>query len=108
MQTIKNPLKRAVDLRPNNEAIDILISEGGESFYNYIEQLGLVNEPDLIVLSSEHHYYYDSEEMNRSKTIINLKELNQIINTKGFKVIDMTDISGLTFTHSLKSEASYN
>jgi hypothetical protein len=72
------------DISFNNEAIDILISEGGESFYNYVKWLGLANEPDLIVLSSEHHYYYDSEEMNRSKTIINLKELNQIKNIKSF------------------------
>jgi len=68
----------------NREAIDILISEGGESFYNYVKWLGLANEPDLIVLSSEHHYYYDSEEINRLKTIINLKELNKIKNIKNF------------------------
>lgn len=68
----------------NRDAIDNVISEGGESFYNYIECRGLTAEPDLIVLSSEHHYYYDPEEMNSFKTLINLKELNQIKNVKTF------------------------
>ena len=72
------------DLSINREAIDILIAEGGESFYNYVELLGLSDEPNLIVLSSEHHYYYDPEEMKNFKTLINLKELNQIKNVKTF------------------------
>ncbi len=46
--------------------------------------LGLAKEPDLIVLSSKHHYYYDPEELNGFKTVINLKEFNQIKNIKSF------------------------
>jgi hypothetical protein len=68
----------------NNEAIDLLIAEGGKNFYSYVEWLGLADQPDLIVLSSEHHYYYDSEEMKSINTIINLKELNQIKDIKSF------------------------
>lgn len=68
----------------NNEAIDLLITEGGKDFYSYVEMLGLADQPDLIVLSSVHHYYYDSEEMSSVNTIINLKELNQIKNIKTF------------------------
>ncbi len=68
----------------NNEAIDLLIAEGGKNFYSYVEWLGLADQPDLIVLSSEHHYYYDSEEMKSVSTIINLKELNQIKDIKTF------------------------
>jgi hypothetical protein len=68
----------------NNEAIDLLIAEGGKNFYSYVEWLGLADQPDLIVLSSEHHYYYDSEEMKSISTIINLKELNQIKDIKSF------------------------
>lgn len=68
----------------NNEAIDLLIAEGGSNFYSYVEWLGLADQPDLIVLSSEHHYYYDSEEMEGVRTIINLKELNQVKNIKTF------------------------
>jgi hypothetical protein len=68
----------------NNEAIDMLVEEGGESFFNYVDWLGLAKDPDLIVLSSLHHYYYDPEEMNNFQTVINLKELNQIKDVKNF------------------------
>jgi hypothetical protein len=61
-----------------------LIEEGGESFYNYVDKLGLAKEEDLIVLSSHHHYYYDPEEMNNLRTVVNLKELNQIKDIKTF------------------------
>ena len=72
------------DFKTTNKAIDILMEEGGESFYNYIVWLGLSQEPDLVVLSSKHHYYYDPEEMNNTKTVINVKELNQIKQIKPF------------------------
>jgi hypothetical protein len=65
------------------EAVDKLITEGGDSFYKYFNSLGLSRDSNLIVLSSTHHYYYDSEEMNKAKTIVNLKELNQIKEIKG-------------------------
>ena len=61
-----------------NEAVDELITEGGEGFYNYVNSLGFSNDTNLIVLSSRHHYYYDSDEINRAKTVVNLKELNRI------------------------------
>jgi len=73
-----------LNLNPSREAIDLLLEEGGESFYNYVNWLGLSNEPDLIVLSSKHHYYYDPEEMNNTTTVINLKELNKIKRIKPF------------------------
>ena len=71
-------LARSSALPVATEAIDKLITEGGEMFYNYLNSIGLSNDPSLIVLSSIHHYYYDSEEMNRTKTVVNLKELNRI------------------------------
>ncbi len=71
-------------LAPANEVIDNLITEGGNDFYNYIDRIGLVNDPNLIVLSSVHHYYYDADEMKNVKTIVNLKELNKIKQIKIF------------------------
>jgi hypothetical protein len=67
-----------IDLVVASEAVDKLITEGGEGFYNYVSRIGLANDPSLVVLSSLHNYYYDSEEMKSVKTIINLKELNLI------------------------------
>ncbi|MGA2407184.1 MAG: hypothetical protein ABSF81_10605 [Bacteroidales bacterium] len=66
------------DLVGTNEAIDTLIAEVGEGFYNYVDWIGLARDPNLIVLSSLHNYFYDAEEINNIKTVINLKELNKI------------------------------
>lgn len=73
-----------IDFTGTGGAVDILIAEGGESFYNYVDWLGLSKDPDLVVLSSLRHYYYEAEEMNNVKTVINLKELNQIKQIKNF------------------------
>lgn len=63
-----------------NEVLDILIAEGGESLYNYVDWLGLVNDPNLIVLSSMRHYYYEEEDLKNVNTVVNSKQLNQIKN----------------------------
>jgi len=73
-----------LSLVKNNLVFEILIAEGCENFVKYIEWLGLDKDPDLLVLSSLHHYYYDAEEMKDVKTVINLKELNQIKQIKRF------------------------
>ena len=77
-------LNNQIDFPGTGEAIDILIAEGGESFYNYVDKLGLAKDPDLVVLSSLSHYYYDAEDMNNVNTVINLKELNQIKQINSF------------------------
>jgi hypothetical protein len=82
--TYLNQPGHPIDLKGSNDPIDILITEGGENFYNYVDWLGLAKDPNLVVLSSRHHYYYDAEEMNNVKTVINLKELNQIKQIKRF------------------------
>ena len=68
----------SIDLIQTREAINILIAEGGECFYNYVDKRGLTKDKNLVVLSSRHHYFYDAEEMSNVNTVINLKELNQI------------------------------
>jgi hypothetical protein len=73
-----------MDLGGSNPVLRILTNEEGENFANYIEQLGLAKDPNLVVLSSLHHYYYDAEEMINVKTVVNLKELNQIKQLKDF------------------------
>lgn len=77
-KTILNVSLQSTDLNIADRAIDNLIIEGGEDFYNYVNRLGLTKDPNMIVLSSKHHYYYDAEEINKAKTFINLKELNYI------------------------------
>lgn len=68
------------DLSGKNKAINNLIAEGGDSFYNYVDWLGLIDDPDLIVLSSVHHYYFNNDDLKDINTVINLKQLNLIKN----------------------------
>jgi hypothetical protein len=69
---------KSTDLVVADEAVDNLMTEGGEDFYNYVKSIGLAKDTDLIVLSSRHGYYYDVHEMKNVRTVINLKELNKI------------------------------
>lgn len=77
-------LSRAVveaGIRPFRE---ILAGEGREDFLNYIEWLGLGNDPDPVILSSMHHYFYDAEEMKHVSTVVNLTRLNHMKEIKDF------------------------
>jgi hypothetical protein len=67
-----------------NNISELIATEGNESFRHYIEWLGLSHDPKLVVLSSKHHYYYDAEEMINVKTVVNLKELNQMEDINSF------------------------
>jgi len=71
-------------LSGNGEAIKNLIDEGGESFYNYVDWIGFIQDPNLIVLSSVHHYYFDNNDMKDINTVIILKQLNRIKNIDVF------------------------
>jgi hypothetical protein len=72
------------DIAVEESFSEILNSEGYDSFVRYLGCLGLINDPNTVVLSSKHHYYYDPEELKNVNTIINLKELNQIRQIKNF------------------------
>ena len=74
----------SIDLIENDHLSEILAYEGCENLANYVEWLGFNKDPDLIVLSSMHHYYYDVEEMKNVKTVVNLKQLNQIKHVRDF------------------------
>ena len=84
INTLVNLGGSSIDLGGSNPVLRTLTNEEGENFANYIEQLGLAKDPNLVVLSSLHHYYYDAEEMINVKTVVNLKELNQIKQLKDF------------------------
>jgi hypothetical protein len=74
----------SVDTITNKRIPGILDSEGNDDIRNYVEWLGLANDPKLVVLSSIHHYYYDEEEMKNVRTIVNMKELNHIKDVGNF------------------------
>jgi hypothetical protein len=83
INNLVNLSSTAIDLDKNNPVLRIITTES-ENFAKYIDLLGLAKDPNLVVLSSLHHYYYDAEEMTNVKTVINLKELNQIKQLKNF------------------------
>jgi hypothetical protein len=64
--------------------IERLLVEGGENFFHYLSWFGLVNDPDLLILSSKNHYYYDCDDLKGVKTLINLKMLNMIKHLDSF------------------------
>lgn len=77
---------RVSQLKPGvkDALFKIFADEGREHFFNYVDWLGFAKDPNLVVLSSMHHYYYDEEEMKRARTVVNMKELNQIKRTASF------------------------
>jgi len=84
INTLVNLGGNATDSGKGNPVLKMLATEGCENFARYIELLGLAKDSNIVVLSSLHHYYYDAEEMINVKTVINLKELNQIKQLKSF------------------------
>jgi len=84
INSLLNLGETSTELGRNNAIFRTLTNEEGDNFVNYIEQLDLVKDPNMVVLSSLHHYYYDAEEMIGIKTVINLKELNQVKQLKDF------------------------
>jgi hypothetical protein len=87
IQAVKNNFKDKRVLKEEdkgNPVFDSLISEGGEDFFNYINWLGFSKDPNLMVLSSIHHYYYDFNELKGVRTLINIKQLNQINHIDSF------------------------
>ena len=78
INSLVNQGNSSLDLIKNYPVVKSLANEDCENFVTYIEKLGLAKDPNLVVLSSQHHYYYDAEEMTNVKTVVNLKELNQI------------------------------
>jgi len=58
--------------------MDKLGAEEKETFFNYLDWLGLSNDPNMLILSSKLHYYYDYEDFKGVTTLLNLKKLNLI------------------------------
>ena len=71
--------------RPEVDSLIVsALNEGGEDFSTYLRLTGLSGESNLMVLSSMHHYYYDYSDLKGIRTLINLKELNQVSHLESF------------------------
>jgi hypothetical protein len=78
---LKSSMIKKTDINP---AYAELVGEGHEDFYNYLDWLGLAKSSDLLVLASSHHYYFEVEDLKNVKTIVSLKNLNNMNRPKDF------------------------
>lgn len=81
ISNLENTLADSIDISKEKNNVN---AEGSETFMKYIDQLGLENDSNLIVLSSVHHYYYDVDELKNVNTLVNLKQLNHISDIDDF------------------------
>jgi len=75
---------RPVNMQVTGSILDTLVAEGGSAFLDYVSRLGLAQEKEMVVLSFRQHFYFDSEEMKRTRTLVNLTELNKITGLTDF------------------------
>jgi hypothetical protein len=67
-----------------NPALEKLVKGDYKIYSDYLEWLGLMSDPNIIVLSPSRHYYYDDEDLKGVTTILNLKHLNHIKEVREF------------------------
>jgi hypothetical protein len=78
---LENSMIKSTEINP---VYTQLVGEGHEDFYNYLDWLGLAKTPDLLILTSAHHYYFEVEDLEKVRTVVNLKNLNNIDRPKNF------------------------
>ncbi len=81
---VYNRKQSFVRLPEVNPVRDKLVVEGGESFVNYLERRGFMQESDLLVLSSKHHFYYDNNDLAGVRVLVNIRKLNYIKHLDSF------------------------
>jgi len=85
--------RRITSLRESklNHLFSELSSEVCRDLIAYLEGMGLVDDPAILVIPSSRHYFYDAEDMKGVKTIVNLKQLNYVKEIRDF----LHQVSGL-------------
>ncbi len=61
-----------------------LTAEARHDLISYMEGMGLVNDPTILVIPSSRHFFYDAEDIRGVKTIVNLKQLNYVREIRDF------------------------
>ena len=61
-----------------------LTAEVRHDLISYLEGMGLVNDPAILVIPSSKHFFYDAEDIKGVKTIVNLKQLNYVREIRDF------------------------
>lgn len=55
-----------------------------QDLISFLDEKGLINDPDILVIPSTRHYFYDAEDMKGVKTMVNLKPLNYVREIREF------------------------
>lgn len=74
----------SADRSERNPVIDTTLSKIGDDFSQYLNLTRLAGEHNIMVISSMHHYYYDYSDLKGIRTLINLKQLNQVRHLESF------------------------
>ena len=61
-----------------------LTAEVRQDLISYLDGMGLINDPSMLVIPSTRHYFYDAEDMKGIKTVVNLKPLNHVREIRDF------------------------
>lgn len=73
---------------PGESGLNNLFSELNTSvrqdLVSYLEDVGLVNDPAILVIPSSSHFFYDAEDLKGVKTVVNLKQLNYVREIRDF------------------------
>jgi hypothetical protein len=69
---------KLVKIVQNEELFEKLDAVGSKNFFHYLKWLGLIKDPNLLILSPTQHYYYEAEELKKIKILINPRQLNDI------------------------------
>ncbi len=55
-----------------------------QDLISYLEEVGLVSDPAILVIPSSRHFFYDAEDLKGVKTVVNLKQLNYVREIRDF------------------------
>jgi len=61
-----------------------LTADVRQDLISYLDGMGLINDPSMLVIPSTRHYFYDAEDMKGIKTVVNLKPLNHVREIRDF------------------------
>lgn len=67
-----------------SQLLSELTTEVRHDLISYMERIGLVNDPAILVISSSRHFFYDAEDIKGVKLIVNLKQLNYVREIRDF------------------------
>ena len=67
-----------------NHLFSELNTEVRQDLISYLEGMGLVSDPAILVIPSSRHFFYDAEDIKGVKTIVNLKQLNYVREIRDF------------------------